>query len=227
MAGTKLDGGRAVRLKNGKEYGFSHFEEARLRYEDLLDIEAILLEHFQRITITVGDMEMDCVSELPYVGKPFLKELSIVASNQNGDQVAMTVSSGHTGLYPRTKDDPQLLGVCKRVENIIEGRRPRVSIMAMACWLSCCFFVLGLFALDRFAWNSPLPVLAEIGLLLVVTMIPIIVVSAASRYAGVGGAYTSKREYGFLARNRDRLILAAISAILTALGGVVIKELTK
>lgn len=112
---------RGLILRKQAVYQSKRFGSIRLLPENLKEINNILTEYLTQIRVNAGGYELDSMSELDTINKPFLTSYEIKGyiENSYSKSFSLDISADSTCLSISDCNDVRLYGIYKQVESIL------------------------------------------------------------------------------------------------------------
>jgi len=209
----------------------------RLFKDDLEQIATLCKENFEGYKIEAGGYELDDISELSKINKREISNFSISAhAPYTSDEghliprppyISLNISKISIKLYISDKDNIKLSGIFSKIDAILTKRRSFLRILASK-WMQIPFLLMHVLTL----WFYPdeykiQKVLLIISIAILAVLWFLWAYNTDKKRHGLIYLLNSHSKISFLKRNRDKIFLIIIGAVVGGVLTFLIELLTK
>lgn len=210
---TTRDGTDKPALVRSREGSFRFHEASRLYLDDVEQLYGLLMASCRSIKIEADGYEIPDPSALGELG-PLIRNFTITSSDPI---VALTLAPREVSTYCHDIHDTVAYGLFNQLQDLIRLRH------APLAWLRQWHFYVLQWVLIAASWLVPRGIGKDLALLL--SFVPIVGIVFLLRRDSRKGLVMTARSTArvpWIDRNRDALVVAAVSAVLGAVIGYVL-----
>ena len=214
---TKTMRSKGKDMKRVKKGGIFRLPMMKLYREDIEELHDLFLSsNSESFEFTVGDFRIEDLNELDKLNE---QEYTSFGMTSYSPCVGLTVEPSKAYIYIEDTNDPALLGMKAKIEGIVDKRRSRLSRRTtFFSFLVFGFFTGVMTARIQDDWSGNLAIILTLLLVAAIALVIafLLMHQTNSRY---GVLYLArKREMpGFMARNRDQIIVTLLVGIIVAI----------